>query len=298
MTSSIARTFAVAAMLSAVATSVPAEDASYVKEIETWRAEREANLKKDDSWLTVAGLYWLRDGENSIGTDTDNDFVLPEGSAPPVVGVFDFRNGKTTFRSRSGVVVTQHGKAVESAALEPGEKEAVSIGRLSMWVHNSGERLAIRLRDLDSSIRKEFTGLVWFPVDPAFRVTAKFDAYPKPKEVEILNMLGDIERYQSPGTVEFQIGAETVKMEPVLNSNGGLWLIFRDGTSGRDSYPAARFLQTDPPRDGRVVLDFNKAYNPPCAFNPHTTCPMPAKENRLKVPIPAGEKDYHKKGHS
>jgi uncharacterized protein len=303
----VAATAASVTMLYTFAASVPAEpaepaeDTAYVKEVEAWRAEREANLEKDDSWLTVAGLYWLRDGENWIGTAAENDFVLPEGSAPPVVGVFELHDGKTTFRPQRGVVVTQYGKPFETASLasgEPGEKDAVSIGKLSMWVHNSGARLAIRLRDLDSSIRKEFTGLVWFPVDPAFRVTATFTPYPKPREVEILNMLGDIERYQSPGTLAFQLGGESVRMEPVLNSNGGLWLIFRDGTSGRDTYPAARFLQADPPRGSEVVLDFNKAYNPPCAFNPHTTCPMPAKENRLKVPIEAGEKDYHKKGHS
>jgi len=275
-----------------------AEDASYVEEIEAWRAEREANLEKDDSWLTVAGLYWLRDGENWVGADTANDFVLPEGSAPPVVGVFDFHEGKTTFRPQQGVTVTQYGKPVEQAALGSEEKEAISIGKLSMWVHRSGDRLAIRLRDLDSSIRKEFTGLVWFPVDPRFRVTAKFEAYARPRDVEILNMLGDVERYQSPGTVTFAVAGETVQMEPVSSSDGGLWFIFRDATSGNESYPAARFLQTDAPRNGQVVIDFNKAYNPPCAFNPHTTCPMPAKENRLKVPIRAGEKDYHKKGHS
>jgi uncharacterized protein (DUF1684 family) len=301
MRDSRARAAVLAALSAVMLASFPetgrTEDGSYAREIESWRREREANLKKDDGWLTVAGLYWLREGENWIGADNANDFVLPEGSAPPVVGVFDLHEGRTSFRAQPGVAVTQHGKPVETAALERGEKEAIGIGRLSMWVHGSGERLAIRLRDLDSEIRKEFTGLAWFPVDPAFRITARFSAYPKPREVEILNMLGDIERYQSPGTVELEVGGETVRMEPVIDSDdGSLWFIFRDGTSGKESYPAARFLHTDLPKAGQVVLDFNKAYNPPCAFNPHTTCPMPSKENRLRVPIRAGEMDYHKKG--
>ena len=269
------------------------EDDSYRREIEAWRVERETNLKKDGSWLTVAGLYWLRPGESTVGADPENDFVLPEGSAPPFVGAFLYEDGKVTFRARDEVTVTQKGKdekPVVTVSLEPGEKNAIVLGKLSMWVHASGPRLAIRLRDLDSPIRKEFTGLEWFPVDPTFRVTAKFTPYPKPKDVEILNMLGDIERYQSPGVVDFELKGHTLRMEPVLNSEGGLWFIFKDGTSGGETYPAARFLHTDPPREGTAIVDFNKAYNPPCAFNPYTTCPMPSKENRLKVRVEAGER--------
>jgi hypothetical protein len=273
------------------------EDASYLREIESWRVERETNLKKDGSWLTVAGLYWLREGESTVGADPENDFVLPEGTAPVVVGAFTYENGKVGFRTREGVVVTQKGtgdKPVAATTLEPGEKNAVALGKLSMWVHASGPRLAIRLRDLDSPIRKEFTGLQWFPVEPAYRVAAKFTPHPKPKDVEILNMLGDIERYQSPGVVDFELQGQAIRMEPVVDSDGGLWFIFKDQTSGKETYPSARFLRTADPKDGSVVVDFNKAYNPPCAFNPYTTCPMPPKENRLKVRIEAGEKNYKK----
>ncbi len=185
------------------------EDASYQKEIESWREERETNLKKDGSWLTVAGLYWLREGESTVGADPANDFVLPEGSAPPFVGVFGYESGKVTFRANDGVSVVQNEKPVTSVGLEPGEKNALRLGKLSMWVHASGPRLAIRLRDLDSPIRKDFTGLEWFPIAPAYRVTAKFTPHAKPKDVEILNMLGDIERYQSPGVVDFELLGET-----------------------------------------------------------------------------------------
>jgi hypothetical protein len=288
-----------AAAICALLWPLPFEDSSYVREIENWRVERETNLKKDGSWLTVAGLYWLRQGENWVGAGLENDFVLPAGTAPEVVGAFVLDGATTQFRAQPGVSVTQHGKPVSVATFEggtgeQGEKNAVSIGRLSMWVHNSGERLAVRLRDLDSPIRKEFTTLDWFPIDPAYRVRAKFVAHQEPKAVEILNMLGDIERYKSPGHVEFTLQGQAIRMEPVLNSSGGLWLIFRDGTSGKETYPAARFLHTEAPKNGEVTIDFNKAYNPPCAFNPYTTCPMPPKENRLRIRVEAGERNYKK----
>ena len=274
------------------------EDASYQKEIESWRVERETNLKKDGSWLTVAGLYWLREGESTVGADPENDFVLPEGTAPAFVGSFAYEAGKVSFRASDGITVVRKGqeaRPVSTAALEPGEKNAIALGKLSMWVHESGPRLAIRLRDLESPIRKEFTALSWFPVDPAYRVAAKFTPHPEPKGVEVLNMLGDIERYQSPGIVDFELQGQAIRMEPVLNSDGKLWFIFKDQTSGKETYPSARFLQAEAPKDGIVVVDFNKAYNPPCAFNPYTTCPMPPKENRLKIRIEAGEKNYAKK---
>ena len=273
------------------------EDAAYVAGIETWRAEREANLKKDNSWLTVAGLFWLREGESTVGADPTADFVLPEGSAPARVGTFVFKAGDASFRPAEGVKLTYQDVPLEkTVALEMGEDHALHLGRLSMWLHYSGDRKAIRLRDLESPIRKDFVGLSWFPVDPAYRVTAKFEPYPEPKEVEILNILGDIERYESPGTVTFELHGQTVTMEPLSTSDGGLWLIFRDGTSGKESYPAARFLRGEPPEGGVAVIDFNQSYNPPCAYNPYTTCPMPKKENRLTIRIEAGEKTYAK-GH-
>jgi uncharacterized protein (DUF1684 family) len=212
------------------------------------------------------------------------------------VGAFIYEKGKVGFRAHEGASVNQKGKEgapVATASLEPGEKNALVLGNLSMWVHESGPRLAIRLRDLDSPIRKEFTGLEWFPVEPAFRITAKFTPHPKPKDVEILNMLGDIERYQSPGVVDFDVQGQAIRMEP---SRRRRWpVVHLQGPDQRQgNHPAARFLQADAPKDGNVVVDFNKAYNPPCAFNPYTTCPMPPKENRLKVRIEAGEKNYKK----
>lgn len=274
------------------------EDAAYVQEIQDWRAEREANLKKDGGWLTVAGLFWLREGEQTVGADPTNDFVLPQGAAPGHVGSFFFEDRKTTFRAADGIEVMQDGEPVREVELEMGEKHALAIDDLSMWLHYSGDRLAIRVRDLNSPIRKEFTGLKWFPVDPGYRVTATFHPYPEPKKVEMLNILGDVESFESPGEVEFTLHGQRIRMEPVSTSRG-LWFVFRDATSGKETYPAARFLAADAPsEDGRVIVDFNKAYNPPCTFNPHTTCPLPVQQNRLAVGVEAGEKDYKTKPHS
>ena len=265
---------------------------AFTTEALAWQAEREEGLLADDSWLTVAGLYWLREGSNTVGADGSNDFVLPEGSAPAEVGVFEFADRVTTFHASPGVEILQSGEPVTSVVLEMGEKHALEIGRLRLWLHYSGERLAIRLRDLDAPLRKEFTGLNWFPPDERFRVTARFTPYDEPKKIEMLNILGDIEPFESPGTVEFELLGETIRMEPLSVRDGALWLVFRDGTSGKEVYPAARFLRAEAPVDGEVVLDFNRAYNPPCAYNPFTTCPIPTKQNRLAVRIEAGEKLY------
>jgi uncharacterized protein (DUF1684 family) len=267
-------------------------DPEYVASIEKFRQDRETRLKADDSWLTVAGLFWLHQGENTVGADATNDFVLPEGSAPPEVGSFEFTGGKVVAHIKPGVAVTHKGQRVQSVALEPGAANALAIGALTMWVHPSGERLAIRLRDLNSPIRKNFTGCRWFPVNEAFRVTGRFVKHDAPKTVLVPNILGDTETYTSPGTVKFSLNGEPITME-ALTSGQRLWFIFRDLTSRQETYPAARFLYAELSPDGSVVLDFNQAVNPPCAFNPYTTCPLPPEQNRLRVRIEAGELRYH-----
>ncbi len=291
-----------AALPSLLAMSLPlwagSENSAYVDEVEGWRAEREANLTNDEGWLTVAGLFWLSEGEQTVGADAANDFVLPKGSAPAKVGSFSFKDRKTTFRAADGIEVTQNGIPIREVELEMGENHALATNELRMWLHYSGERLAIRVRDLNSPIRKEFTGLNWYPVDPTYRVIGTFHPYPEPKTIEMVNILGDIESFESPGEVEFMLQGEQIRVEPVSTSRG-LWLVFRDSTSGKETYGAARFVTTDAPtKDGRVIIDFNKAYNPPCAFNPYTTCPLPVNQNRLAVRIEAGEKDYESKPHS
>jgi hypothetical protein len=277
----------------AVAGLAFAANDSYRESIEKWRQERERRLKADDGWLTVSGLYWLKRGESRFGSDPLNDFVLPE-SAPPEVGVFTHREGKTTVAINPGVTVTMNGKPIQSAELKT-SKDILTLGDLTLFLHRSGERPAIRLKDKHSSIRSEFKGLTWYAVNEAYRVEASFEPYPAPKTLELPNILGDIETYSGPGLVRFRMEGQEIRMEPALVESEGrkqFFFIFRDLTSGKETYPAARFVYADYPADGKVVLDFNKAYNPPCAFSPYTTCPTPPPANRLRVRIEAGEKNY------
>ena len=275
------------------------KDNTYRQEIETWRQEREERLQAEEGWLTIAGLYWLNDGENTVGTGPTNDIILPSGSAPAHVGAFTVQNGKTTFEAAKEVTVMQHGKSVVAATLVPGPgtgaapDDALVIGELTLWLHKSGERSAIRLRDKASPLRKNFTGCRWFPIEPTYRVTARFTPYAEPKPIIMANVLGDREHYTSPGVVEFTLHGQELRLEPVSSGSDRLFFVFRDGTSGNETYGAARFLTADGPQNGQVVLDFNKAVNPPCAYNPFTTCPLPSRDNRLTLRIEAGELNYH-----
>ncbi len=257
-----------------------------------WRADREARLVADDGWLTVTALHFLRQGENTFGTSPLNDLVLPEG--PVSAGVFELRGGEVYLRATDRLVVD--GESVMTAKLYPTEEHRtnLTIGDLTMWVHPSGGRLAIRLRDTNSQIRKNFTGLTWFPIDETYRVQGRFVRHNEPLTVSLPNILGDIEQFTSHGSVILTLNGQEMKMLPVTSSDGRLWFIFRDLTSGSETYPAARFIYADPPDDdGWTTVDFNQAYNPPCAFNPHTTCPLPPEPNRLGVRVEAGEKNYH-----
>jgi uncharacterized protein (DUF1684 family) len=268
---------------------------SYVAEIEKWRRTREENLKKDDGWLTVAGLFWLEPGNNRAGTASSNSVVLPPGSAPPRIGNFFFKDGNVKFTAEPGVEVTSSGKRVQTLEMRsdvPGPADIITVKGLSMFVIKRGERFAIRLRDTNSSFRREFTGLHWFPVDEAWRITAEFVPYNPPKQIPVLDITGNTERQPCPGYAVFQIDRKQYRLEPVAEGDR-LFFIFRDQTAGKETYPAGRFFYSDAPRDGKVVLDFNKAYNPPCAFTPYATCPLPPAQNRLAVRIPAGELVYH-----
>lgn len=277
-------------------TAVPIAEAQedYATEINTWRTERETSLKADDGWLTVAGLFFLREGENTFGASPLNDIVLSTG--PEMAGVFTLRDGSITAHASSDEPLVVGGRSVSSAQLWPYEgrdRPAITLGPLTLFGHYSGARLAIRMRDSNNAIRRSFTGLRWFPVDESYRVRGRFVPHDEPLILELPNILGDVETFRSSGTVTFTVGGQELTMTAV-DSGNQLWFIFRDLTSGHETYPAARFLYVPVPENEWTTVDFNQAYNPPCAFNPHTTCPLPPLENRLQVRIEAGELDYHK----
>ncbi|HET6372467.1 MAG TPA: DUF1684 domain-containing protein, partial [Candidatus Polarisedimenticolia bacterium] len=254
------------------------EPIPYEREIAQWREAREARLKADGGWLTVAGLFWLKEGENKFGTDPAGDIVLPAGSAAASAGVLELRERHTKIRIAPGVVATVDGKPITSLELRAdssGTPDVVTMGALTMHVIERGGRFGIRLKDMNSSLRKEFTGLKWFPVKESYRVVAKFIPRVPAAELQIPNVLGMVEKMPSPGTAVFKIGDQEIRLDPVLEDPNAeeLFYIFRDSTSGHGTYPAGRFLYSAMPKDGQVVLDFNKAYNPPCAFTPYATCP-------------------------
>jgi len=282
-------------LLLAASVTAAAQD-SYEKTIQAWRAEREAKLKADDGWLTVTGLFWLKEGANDFGSAPANDIVLPSGSAPEKIGTFELNNGKITLRVADGVNVTANGKPISQLELQSdGAKrpDLIQAGDLSFLLLKRGERWGIRLKDKNSAARREFTGLRWYPAKESYRVTAQFIAYDQPKEVPIVNILGDIEKYKSPGLLKFKLNGQEYTLEPVTSGGDKLFIILRDLTSNKTTYAASRFLYADKPKDGQVILDFNQAINPPCAFTAYATCPLPPKQNRLNVAIEAGELNYH-----
>lgn len=267
----------------------------YRAEIERWRQNREAQLKADDGWLTLAGLFWLKEGENSIGSDASNSIVLPAGRAPGKLGMLELHNGVTTFKPEPGAL-TRDGKPATAEILKPdtsGTPDIVRIKALSLLVIQRGSRYGIRLRDNNNEMRRRFTGLKYFPVNEEYRLKAKFVPYNPAKVIAVPNILGGTENESSPGYAEFTLQGQVLRLDPILE-DGRLFFIFKDLTAGKETYPAGRFLSAEMPggEAGEVVLDFNKAYNPPCAFTAYATCPLPPKQNQLPVRIEAGELRY------
>ncbi len=263
--------------------AVWAASESYRARIEEWRRQREAALQADGGWLTVTGLFWLHEGANSFGSGSSNEIALPKDPALKG-GVFDLEHGKVTMRTKD--------LSRELLPYSAESPDTVTFGNLTLLLLRRGDRYGIRLKDNNSRFRKEFTGLHYFPVDESYRVTARFVS--DPRNVPIPNILGQTEPMHSPGYVEFELHGTRLRLTPVEESPAELSFIFRDLTTGKETYGGGRFLDTPLPQNGKVVLDFNHAYNPPCAFTPYATCPLPPKENRLPVRIEAGELKYGK----
>jgi uncharacterized protein (DUF1684 family) len=278
-----------------LADSAPAD---WRSETQAWRREREAELTKPDGYLAVAGLYFLQPGENSVGAKAGATVVLPAG-APAAAGRFLYENGSVRYEPAAGVNATLNDQPIAGVVtLLPADPKAkrpadrLGIGTLSLLLHRSGARLGVRLRDPDSPYRRHFGGLQWFALDPAWRLPGRFVTYDTPKTVQIENILGDVEDVSSPGEVEVRVKGVTMRLATVQASRGRLWIIFSDASAEKETY-RIRFLYIDAPDANHAVdVDFNRAYNAPCAFNPHTTCPLPPRQNRLTVAVRAGERKY------
>ena len=274
-------------------TALGAMDAASRKEAEEWRKQHEASYRKE--YVPLAGLFALKPGASTAGSAAMNNIVLPK-SAPATIGRFVLTGKNVRFEPQPGAAVTMKGQRVTTGvALKSDiadEPDELAIGDITLWVHLSGDRPTVRMRDPNGDTARSFRGFQWFAIEDQYRVTGRFIKDPAPHEVKAPNQLGDEDTMQTEGIVEFNIAGETVRLRPMTTRPKRFWYIFRDGTSGKETYETARFLYSDLRDDGTTVLDFNEAYNPPCAFNPYTTCPIPLPENRLKVRIPAGEKAY------
>lgn len=266
---------------------------AYTKEIETWRAERLASLTSESGWLTLIGLFWLKDGKNTFGSDANNDIVIPK--VPPRAGEFVLANGFVTLRTSHEKTFFVDGAPVLSAELKTdGDQKPtiVRLGSLSFQIIKREDRLGVRVKDKDNPERASFRGLEYFSTNPKWRIEARFEPYNPPKPVPILNVLNMETDEPSPGAIAFEVDGKTYRLDAITEQGTTqFFMIFADQTRGKDTYGAGRYLYVDPPdANNRVIIDFNKAYSPPCAFTNYATCPLPPRQNILPLAIEAGEK--------
>jgi uncharacterized protein (DUF1684 family) len=274
-------------------------DKAYRQEVENWHAARTARLTAPDGWLSLVGLEWLKPGANRVGSAGDNDIVLAK--APAHLGSVEWADDGTlsvTLDPAAHAVV--NGESVPHATLlddSHPHPSVVAFGTVSFIAVARGDRKGLRVRDAEASTRTRFAGIERFPADPAWRIVADWQPLDPAFQLATGTVIGTIENYPAPGRAVFELDGCRHVVYPVLEApdDPQLFLIFADRTSGKETYGAARFLYADMPRNGKIVLDFNKAYNPPCAFTPYATCPLAPPENRLDLRIVAGEKKYREK---
>ena len=272
-----------------------ATDAGYAQEIEAWRARAEKSLRSDNGWLTLAGRYELAPGANTIGSGSTNQIVLAPGLAPERLGTIlvDEDDVKLTlapgiemFNARGDPI----GFSERTLGTDLGRRDWVYLGRLSFHVIKRDEgRYILRVSDLESEVRRTFAGRIWYDVKPALRIEARFVPY-HGKKIDIVNVLGEVAQEPVAGYLEFRLNGKTRRLDALADPGEPLFVIFADRTGKTATYPPGRFLQVALPKDGRTVIDFNRAYNPPCAFAAFMTCPLPPPHNVLKTGVAAGEK--------
>ena len=279
----------------AMVLSLPAQVASSDEQarVREWRRQRLAELTGDDGWLTLVGLQWLHEGANRAGSGAGSDLTLPAG-APASLGVFTLMGGRVTFRATPGAPVTTAYQPVTTLALEF-DKTPLEAGTLRLLVIKRGTRIGLRMRDVASPARRAFKGLHYFPVTDRLRVHARFESFSPPRSVPIVNVLGDVIDTPSPGRLVFRLNGVERTLDALIDdpASKDLFVIFRDTTNGHTTYLAGRYLHVAAPVNGAADVDFNEAYNPPCAFTPFATCPLPPKQNTLPVAVTAGERVYH-----
>lgn len=278
---------------------------SWQRDLLAWRAQRTANLRAPEGWLSLIALGWLTDGDNSFGLAEDNRVQIA-GKGPAHIATVRLEKGVLRLLPpaegfpKDLLVDGQPAKEQALYADDADQSSKLTIGTLAIVVIHRDDRFALRVKDRQAATRVAFHGLRWYPPNAAYRVHARWVPYNPPKLLDIPTVLGTTTHLPAPGVAEFTVGGQTLRLEPVLEdpTSTELFFIMRDATSKTATYGAGRFLYTELPdnglsQPGSVWLDFNRLENPPCAFTAYATCPLPPPQNRLSVPIPAGERRYH-----
>jgi uncharacterized protein (DUF1684 family) len=274
----------------------PKGSPEYFSEIDQWHQKRVDRLRDPDGWLTLVGLHWLEEGDNTFGSDKNNSIVFPE-NAPKKIGTIILKDSLITLKVENDVIVLTEGNQVKNIKLKEditGDPTILDVGSLRWYIIKRGERYGIRLRDTKHPLRETFDGIERFPVNEDWKVTATFDQYDPPKVISLPTQIGTIEEESSPSAVVFEKDGTTYRIDAV-DTGKRLWLIFADETSGEETYGAGRYLYIDKPDStGKTIVDFNLAYNPPCVFTKYATCAFPPQQNFLDLRITAGEKNWDK----
>jgi uncharacterized protein len=269
--------------------------AAWRADLDRWVKEREDGLRKPDGWLSLVGLFWLKDGENTFGSDAASDLVFPS-PAPARAGVFVASGPSVRVSADPGAGVTNAGAPVSELVLTTdaaGEPTMLELGPLLFYAIDRGGRIGIRLKNRESPLIASFAGIERYPADPAWRLEARFERYDPPKTILVPNIIGPDLPDTCPGRLVFELGGVTRTLEPTGKPGEELFIVFGDPTNGKETYGGGRFLDADwPGENGVAILDFNRAYNPPCVFTGWATCPRPPAQNKLAVAVTAGEKAY------
>jgi len=268
---------------------------AYKAEIEQWHQKRIEDLKSNNGWLNLAGLFWLNDGINTFGSDESNDIVFPKDKIPAKAGLLLLQNNTVTMTSLPEVEIMLNDKPVKTGVIfypDSTRQPKLAYGSLQWFIIKRDNKFGVRLRDLKSTTLDEFHGIARYEVDPEFRTEAILEMPSTPKKIDITNVLGQTTAQNSPGTLVFTIKGKEYRLD-ALEEGDELFIIFSDPTNEKETYPSGRYLYANKPgADGKTILDFNKAYNPPCAFTPFATCSLPPPQNMLSLSILAGEKNY------
>jgi uncharacterized protein (DUF1684 family) len=272
---------------------------SHRLEVERWRADRDTRLRSPDGWLSLVGLSWLQEGDNLVGTDPSCRVRLPAAGVTGIVGTIRLEGGTATFRPHDGAGGTSEVRPVpEPILLEDdagGRRPTVlRVGPITLSVIDREGEKAVRVRDSGSPALASFRGMSYFPIDPSWRLQARFEPFDPPRTPLVPNVLGRAETYLSPGALAFDVAGVTHRLDAFREAGGDdLFVAFADATNGEETYGGGRYLHAPlPDAAGRVILDFNLAYNPPCVFTPFATCVLPLPQNRLPFRVEAGEKRY------